>query len=142
MQPVKIRILSTTEHDAALTTEQKYTGLMTEKNGRHYVMYREDEQSGLENTKTTLKWDAERVIILRSGGVDHRQEFCRGLMDKSLYKTPYLEISLTTVTKYLYTYFRDGVWRLEMEYTLYHGDKPYGEMKILIEIEEDTQVGH
>ena len=137
MQPVKIRILSTTSEAGsdAQSSEQKYTGMMTEKDGKYYVMYKENEQSGLDNTKTMLKWDDEHVIVMRSGSVDHRQEFRKGYLDKSLYQTPYLKIPLTTETSYVYTYFRDGIWRLEMEYTLYHEEKPYGEMKILIEIE-------
>lgn len=138
MQPVKIRILSTTSEAGsdAQSTEQKYVGTMTEKSGKHYVMYHEDEQSGLDNTKTTLKWDDEHVVIIRSGGVDHRQEFRQGFADKSIYQTPYMKIPLTTDTSYVYTYFRDGIWRLDLEYTLYHDEKPYGDMKILIEIEE------
>lgn len=142
MQPVRIRIVSTTAGAEPQSMEHKYRGRLAEKNGKYYVMYKEDEQSGLENTQTTLKWDAERVIIIRSGGVEHRQEFCRGLSSQSLYQTPYLKIPLRTDTKYLYTYFRQGVWRLEIEYTLYHGEEAYGEMKILIEIEEDTELGH
>ena len=47
-----------------------------------------------------------------------------------------MKIPLTTETSYVYTHFCNGMWQLEMEYTLYHDDKPYGEMKILIEIEE------
>lgn len=141
MQPVKIRILSSDDTQSQ-ATEQKYTGTMTEKNGKYYVMYKEDEQSGLDNTKTTLKWDVEQVVVMRSGSVDHRQEFRCGYIDKSIYHTPYLKIPLITETTYLYTYFRDGVWHLEMKYTLYHEAEPYGKMKILIEIEEDTQVGH
>lgn len=138
MQPVKIRILSTTKDEGseAQASEQKYTGMMTEKGGKYYVIYKEDEQSGLDNTKTTLKWDDEHVIVMRSGSVDHRQEFRRGYVDKSLYQTPYMKIPLTTETSYVYTHFRNGMWELEMEYTLYHDEKPYGKMKILIEVEE------
>ena len=137
MEPVKIRIYSVSkEPDVnAQPTEQRYNGTMTERAGKYYVMYNEDEQSGLEGTKTTLKWDQNRVVIMRSGAVDHRQEFCRDYKDKSIYRTPYMEIPLTTHTRYLYTYFRKGKWHLEMEYTLYHGEEPYGEMQILIEIE-------
>ena len=72
MQPVKIRILSTTKDEGseAQASEQKYTGMMTEKGGKYYVIYKEDEQSGLDNTKTTLKWDDEHVIVMRSGSFD------------------------------------------------------------------------
>lgn len=90
MQPVKIRILSTTKNEGseAQASEQKYTGMMTEKGGKYYVIYKEDEQSGLDNTKTTLKWDDEHVIVMRSGSVDHRQEFRRGY-EKPLSDTLY-----------------------------------------------------
>ena len=137
MEPVKIRIFSMLKDGdgEAQTTEQRYVGTMTERSGKYYVMYKEDAQSGLEGTKTTLKWDQNRVIIMRSGTVEHRQEFVQGYKDKSLYQTPYLKIPLLTYTRYLYTYFCKGKWHLEMEYTLYHGEEPYGEMKLLIEIE-------
>ncbi|MBR2039349.1 MAG: DUF1934 domain-containing protein [Phascolarctobacterium sp.] len=144
MKPVKIRIVSTVKDEKGKPqpTEQLCLGKMAEKNGTKYVFYEESALTGLEGTKTTIKWNDERIIILRSGSLEHRQEFCQGLVDKSLYQTPYIKIPLETVTKYLYTGFRRGVWNLEIEYTLSHGGQPYGDMKILIEIEEDTEGGH
>ena len=93
MKPVKIRIFSMIKDEMGevQTTEQRYEGTMTERSGKYYVMYQEDAQSGLEGTKTTLKWDQNRVIIMRNGTVDHRQEFAQGYKDKSLYQTPYLK---------------------------------------------------
>lgn len=144
MKPVKIRIISSVkdENGRQQPSEQICFGRMAEKNGTNYVFYEESEATGLEGTKTTIKWNDERIIILRSGTLDHRQEFCQGLVDKSLYQTPYLKIPLETATKYLYTGFRKGVWNLEIEYSLSHSGQPYGDMKILIEIEEDTKGGH
>lgn len=144
MKPVKIRIISSVkdENGRQQPSEQICFGRMAEKNGTNYVFYEESEVTGLEGTKTTIKWNDERIIILRSGTLDHRQEFCQGLVDKSLYQTPYLKIPLETATKYLYTGFRKGVWNLEIEYFLSHSGQPYGDMKILIEIEEDTKGGH
>jgi uncharacterized beta-barrel protein YwiB (DUF1934 family) len=144
MKPVKIRIVSAVqdENGKQQPSEQICFGRMAEKNGTNYVFYEESEVTGLEGTKTTIKWNDERIIILRSGTLDHRQEFCQGLVDKSLYQTPYLKIPLETATKYLYTGFRKGIWNLEIEYSLSHSGQPYGDMKILIEIEEDTKGGH
>ena len=144
MKPVKIRIISSVkdENGKQQPSEQICFGRMAEKNGTNYVFYEESEVTGLEGTKTTIKWNDERIIILRSGTLVHRQEFCQGLVDKSLYQTPYLKIPLETATKYLYTGFRKGVWNLEIEYSLSHSGQPYGDMKILIEIEEDTKGGH
>lgn len=135
MKPVKVRILSRNKGDESQTIEQHYRGQLAEKQGKNYLIYQENEQSGLEGTKTTVKWEQDHVLILRNGSVQHRQEFAKGLVDHSVYLTPYLKIPLKTETSYIYTYFRKGIWHLEIEYTLYHDDALYGEMQILIEIE-------
>lgn len=135
MKPVKVRIVSRNKGDESQTIEHHYSGQFAEKQGKNYVIYAENEQSGLEGTKTTIKWDQERILILRNGSVQHRQEFARGLIDYSVYLTPYLKIPLKTETRYIYTYFRKGVWHLEIEYNLFHDDALYGEIQILVEIE-------
>lgn len=135
MKPVKVRIVSRNKGDESQTIEHHYSGQFAAKQGKNYVIYAENEQSGLEGTKTTIKWDQERILILRNGSVQHRQEFARGLIDHSVYLTPYLKIPLKTETRYIYTYFRKGVWHLEIEYNLYHDDALYGEIQILVEIE-------
>lgn len=136
VQPVKIRILSSAE-GGTRDLEMTFSGKMTEKNGKHYVIYEEDAQSGLDNTRTTLKWDSERAVIIRSGAVESRQEFCRGLKYQSVYRTPYLELPLVTETRFFDAQFRKGVWRLRIEYGLCHGGEPYGDIKIVMEIEEE-----
>ncbi|MFQ9935529.1 MAG: DUF1934 domain-containing protein [Phascolarctobacterium faecium] len=65
-----------------------------QKNNKYYVFYDESEAAGLAGTKTTIKWDYERVIILRSGTVDCRQEFAGGLVSESMYWTPYLALPM------------------------------------------------
>ncbi len=135
MKPVKVRIMSRNKGDESQTIEQNYHGQFAEKLGKNYLIYEEDGQSGLEGTKTTVKWEQDHVLILRNGSVQHRQEFAKGLVDHSVYLTPYLKIPLRTETSYVYTYFRKGIWHIEIEYTIYHDDAPYGEMQILIEIE-------
>lgn len=137
-KPVRIRVLSTTKDEKGVqpTTEQIYMGNMVEKNGKNYVMYKDTGEETFAGTKTTIKWDEERVLILRSGALEHRQEFFKDMVDESTYKTPYMEIPLVTKTNYLYTYFRKGVWHIDLDYTLTHSGEVYGDMKILIEIEE------
>lgn len=137
-KPVRIRVLSTTKDEKGVqpTTEQIYMGNMVEKNGKNYVMYKDTGEETFAGTKTTIKWDEERVLILRSGTLEHRQEFFKDMVDESTYKTPYMEIPLVTKTNYLYTYFRKGVWHIDLDYTLSHSGEVYGDMKILIEIEE------
>ena len=134
---VKIHIRSTTkdEHGYLPPVEQTYEGSFMEKNGKCYAMYSENAESGFGNTRTTLKWEEDRVLLLRSGALEHSQEFVRGLVQESVYRTPYMEIPLVTTTHYVYCFYRKGVWHLEMEYTLAHGEQPYGDMKLLIDVE-------
>lgn len=137
MEKVKITIVSSgvSEGQALPTDRQVYRGQLAERAGKYYVIYDEDAQSGLEGTKTTIKWNQEQLVILRNGSVIHRQEFQTGLLINSTYITPYLKLNLGTQTHYLSTYFLKGVWHLDTDYTLYHEGRIYGDMKIRIEIE-------
>ena len=124
MKSVKICIASVMKDgQEEQQTRHIYTGSMAEKNGKKYVFYDEPAETGLEGTKTTLKWDEERVVIIRNGSLEHRQEFFKGYTE--------------TFTRYLYTESRDGSWHIDIEYTLSQDGKPYGDMKIIIDIKEE-----
>ena len=99
-------------------------GKMAEKNGKFYVFYDET---------TTIKWDYDNVVIIRSGTVESRQEFAQGLECISVYKTPYMTFGLKTNTEYVYVYCRDGIWNM-----LELAGQERNEMKIKIVIEEDA----
>ncbi len=142
MQAVTVRICSITGGGADGREEYACPGKMTEKNGMRYVLYDEPAHTGMEGVRTTLKWNAERVVLLRSGALEHRQEFCRGCTDRSLYRTSGLEIPLETVTEDLRTSYGGGLWRIDLKYTLLHGRQPYGRMQVRIEIEEADAGGH
>lgn len=140
MQPVKIHIYSQSRSsEGTENIETTAYGRLAEKNNKFYVFYEEDAASGLAGTKTTLKWDHERVIILRSGTVDCRQEFAAGLVCESLYRTPYLTLPMRLTTEYLYVYCRDRVWHIELEYALELDGQAHSRLKLKIEIEEDVK---
>ena len=109
------------------------------KNNKYYVFYDESEAAGLAGTKTTIKWDYERVIILRSGTVDCRQEFAGGLVSESMYRTPYLALPMRLTTDYLYVYCRDKVWHIDLEYVLELEGQTRSRFKLKMEIEEDVK---
>lgn len=140
MQPVKIHIYSQS-HSSAGTENIETTayGRLAEKNNKYYVFYDESEAAGLAGTKTTIKWDYERVIILRSGTVDCRQEFAGGLVSESMYRTPYLALPMRLTTEYLYVYCRDKVWHIDLEYVLELEGQTRRRFKLKMEIEEDVK---
>ena len=81
MQPVKITIESHAKglnEDDCLQTI--FFGQMTERDEKFYVVYEETAATGLEGTKTTIKWDMERVVILRHGKLEHRTIFYTKLL--------------------------------------------------------------
>lgn len=136
--PVKIKIRSIARDESGIqpAVVQEHSGTMLEKNGKFYAMYQENPQEGFGKTKTTIKWEQDRVLILRSGALEHHQEFVKDMVQESLYRTPYMEIPLVTTTNYVYCFKRDKLWSLELDYSLAHGDQPYGQFRLLIEIEE------
>ncbi len=142
MKAVTIHICSQSDGDAAGRTEYSCRGQLAEKNGSYYALYEEPPQFGITGVKTTLKWRGGRVVLLRSGKLEQRQEFYRGYTDRSLYRTPYLTLALVTVTESVWAEGSGGHWRLELRYTLLHGDQPYGRMRVRIEIEEEDASGH
>ena len=89
--------------------------------------------------QATIKWDYERVIILRSGTVDCRQEFAGGLVSESMYRTPYLALPMRLTTEYLYVYCRDKVWHIDLEYVLELEGQTRSRFKLKMEIEEDVK---
>lgn len=140
MKPVKITIRSQSiGREGTEDIETVAAGRMTEKNNKFYAFYEESEASGMAGTKTTIKWDYDRVIILRGGTVDCRQEFALGLVNESIYQTPYLTLPMRLVTEYLDVCCRDKVWHIELEYALEICGEPHSKMKLKLEIEEDLE---
>ena len=139
MKKVKIHVKSFEKSDNEKSAIETVSfGKMAEKNGKFYVFYDETEAVGMKGTKTTIKWNYDNVVIIRSGTVESRQEFAQGLECISVYKTPYMTFSLKTNTEYLSVYCRDGVWTIELEYMLELAEQEKNEMKIQIVIEEDA----
>ncbi len=143
MKPVKITINS---HAKGLNADDflqtSFLGRMTERDGKFYVVYEETTATGLEGTKTTIKWDKERIVILRHGKLEHRQEFGFDFTDNSLYRTPYMDIPVVAKTKTIDITSEDGIWKLCVEYsTAIGGDAP-NEISLKIVIEEENNVEH
>ena len=73
MKKVRIHVKSYEKNNnekAAIETVS--FGRMAEKNGKFYVFYDETEAVGMQGTKTTIKWNYDNVVIIRSGTVESR----------------------------------------------------------------------
>lgn len=139
MLQVRVRISSYCQGCQA--ESQEVRGLLAKKNGVFYLRYDEPAAAGLGLTHTTLKWGEDWVLLLRTGALQHRQEFRAGLSHRSLYQTTQLELPLVTTTKAVAVSNRLGAWRLELDYLLSTGPGPASARRVLIEIEEEARLG-
>lgn len=113
-------------------------GKLTERYGKLYAVYEETAETGFSGTTTVLKWNDEKVSLIRYGRLEHRQEFAVGLVDTAFYKTPYLDIPIVVKTNALRVHREGQKWLLEIDYTTEIGNNPPSEICLRIEIEEET----
>lgn len=137
LRKVRIKIESiVTNEDECERLVSEAAGILSEKDGKVFVLYEEPPETGLNNTKTTLKWDATRIVLLRHGEVEHRQEFVDGTEDTSLYITPYLQFSMKTVTEKIQIRNEENCWQLEIKFQSQIGDNTPTTVQLKILIEE------
>ena len=98
------------------------------KNGKHYILYEEIEESGLGVTKNTLKVTGDyRVEMKKSGVLTSYMVFEKGKKYVSSYKTPYGQMQIGTDTE-------EEKIRIFVRYTLEAEDEAVAESRIRIEV--------
>ena len=142
MNKVKITIGSTAAGDDKGRFETVAHGEITEKNGTYYVRYDETADTGMEGTKTTLKWNEDSLSIIRHGVYEHSQELKLGFESHTMYKTPYFAVPLIAKTKGLVIQGQDNNWRFTAVYDVILNEDPQGEMNLDIVIEEEEPSGN
>ena len=143
MKPIKITIHS---FSGQLTNPDKITvvayGKMAKRFDKYYAVYEETSLTGMEGTKTTIKWDENSVTILRTGTYNNRQEYIVGYPCESVYATPYLTIPIKSTTTVVEVKKHQGIWNLHVEYELEVGQETNGSIILDIVIEEDASSEH
>jgi uncharacterized beta-barrel protein YwiB (DUF1934 family) len=143
MKPVKITINS---FSGQPTSRDKITvvayGKMAQRAGKYYAVYEETSLTGMEGTKTTIKWDKDSVTILRTGTYNNRQEYRIGCPCESVYTTPYLTIPIKSTAKIVDVKKRNENWSLYVEYEIEVGHETNGSVTLDIIIEEDVSSEH
>lgn len=93
-------------------------GRCYDKKGVKYIVYKDSEISGLEGVTTMLKIYDTHVVLIRTGSVDHKQEFCQGEKSYSTYVTPYGTMQIGILTKNLEIALSGLAGRLYISYDL------------------------
>lgn len=143
MKSVKITIKSSSNYDEKCDklTVIAY-GQMAQRGGKSYVLYDETSLTGMEGTKTTIRWDEQSVLVLRKGTYSSRQEYRVGSSCESLYTTPYLAVTIKSTAKDVSIKKINEIWYLHVEYDMEIGQVANGNVVLDIEIEEDVSSEH
>ena len=76
-------------------------GEFYKKDNCYYAVYEETEISGMKGTTTTLKIDAEKFTLIRTGTTNTEMNFKKYVRDLTLYNTPHGALDLTVDTRQL-----------------------------------------
>ncbi len=143
MIPVKITMHSTPQGQEDTRPIMLVAfGQLAEKNGTTYVRYEESAVTGMEGTRTTLKWTTDTFTIIRHGRYEHRQEYRQGQNSQFAYKTPYFTIPMLAYTRKLTILQESSHWQVNLLYDLTMDGTASGSIRLRIDIEEETSSGH
>lgn len=143
MKPVKITIKSSSgENEKRDNLTVVAYGKMAKRGGKNYVLYDETALTGMEGTKTTIKWDKESLLVMRTGTYSNRQEYKDGFSCESVYTTPYLVVPVKSTTRNISMAEVKGIWNLHVEYDMEIAQAPNGNVILDIKIEEDVSSEH
>lgn len=117
-------------------------GRWYDKNGVRYIIYEDTEISGMEGTKTMLKLQGERVVLVRTGKVEHRQEFCLGEKSVSPYLTPYGTMEMGIDTRQLKVVLAEAGGSLYIEYDLEINGQWQSTNTLSVKVREESKRGY
>lgn len=112
-------------------------GRRIDKNGVVYIAYVEPAESGLEGTKTLLKWDGTRLCLSRSGSVKQELVFAEDETTTSDYQTEFLQIGLIVQTASIRAFVDEWLLDIAIEYLMIIGEQEQGLTKLRILVGED-----
>jgi|InofroStandDraft_1065614.scaffolds.fasta_scaffold10637_4 uncharacterized beta-barrel protein YwiB (DUF1934 family) len=111
-------------------------GQLHEEDGVLVLSYEESELTGLEGTRTTLRIEGERVVMLREGELNTQMIFEEGQRHLSLYETPYGTMSIGVRTWSLFVEMDSSGGELEMDYAVEVEHSIAGRNTFRIEVRE------
>ena len=119
---VNIRGSQTDEYDN--NTMELYTeGMLTHDDGKYIIEYDESELSGMENTRTRLTVDGDRVQLLRTGLVETEFVFLKSRVFEAAYDTPFGMKQMSVLPTQIMSDLSEEKGRINLEYVIRVGDQ-------------------
>ncbi len=122
--------------DSGECVELMARGKYYRKNEKHYLLYDDIEEESGMTTKNTIKFNEEKVEVLRNGMVNGKLVFDEGKNSQSLYGTPYGDILLEVLTKKISVEELTDHINLLIEYELYADNTKVTDSRIVVNINE------
>ncbi len=119
---VNIRGTQTDEYDD--NTMELYTeGKLTHDDGKYIIEYDESEISGMENTKTRLTVEGDRVQLLRTGLIETEFVFLKSRVFEAAYDTPFGMMQMSVLPTQILSELSEEEGRINLEYVIRVGDQ-------------------
>ncbi|MBP2640696.1 MAG: hypothetical protein H6Q66_1647 [Firmicutes bacterium] len=119
-------------------------GRCYEKNGVHYVIYEENQSSGMQGTITTLKIYPDHVVLLRSGEIEQKLDFYLQRKTYGQYTTAFgrMQIEVTAKVLEISPWTGDNPVSVVIHYDLEIDGQWQSMNRLMIVIQEDKQDEH
>jgi len=119
-------------------------GRCYEKNGVHYVIYDENQSSGMQGTITTLKIYPDHVVLLRSGEIEQKLDFYLQRKTYGQYTTAFgrMQIEVTAKVLEISPWTGDNPVSVVIHYDLEIDGQWQSMNRLMIVIQEDKQDEH
>jgi uncharacterized beta-barrel protein YwiB (DUF1934 family) len=114
-------------------------GTYYERNGAFYVVYKDYESvsTGLEWTTVSLSVRDGLVGLNRTGLVDSKQVFKKGVLNRSIYSTNYGKICISVMPRLVECDLTVNGGRISLEYDLFVDDNLISYNMLSLNIKED-----
>lgn len=118
------------------TTEVVTEGSLCREGEGYAVSYRESAITGLGDTRTTLRVEGKRAVILRTGDVNSEMIFEPGQRHLTLYETPYGTLSMGIDARSVQTSLGEHGGEVRIEYAVELGCAPAGRIVLELSVRE------
>lgn len=119
---VNIRGSQADEYDD--NTMELYTeGMLTHDGGKYIIEYDESEISGMENTRTSLTVEGDRVQLKRTGAVETEFVFLKSRVFEAAYETPFGMMQMSVLPTQILSELSEDKGKINLEYVIRIGDQ-------------------
>lgn len=119
-------------------------GRCYEKNKVHYVIYEENQSSGMQGTITTLKIHPDHVVLLRRGEIEQKLDFHLQQKTYGQYVTAFgrMQIEVTAKVLEISPWTGSAPTSVRISYDLEINGQWQSRNRLMIVIQEDKQDEH